>query len=107
MKDADGFFMFSNYENLPCVIAEALACGLPVLSSDVGGISEHINDSNGLLVQAGDEEALLSAFNSLLNNLKEKKYKPEDLRDYAIKHFSYMEVSKKFHEIYTAVLNHA
>lgn len=107
MKDADGFFMFSNYENLPCVIVEALACGLPVLSSDVGGISEHINASNGLLVKAGDEKALLNAFNNLIDNLKEKKYKPEDLRGYAVKHFSYKEVSKKFHEIYTAVLNHA
>ena len=95
MGRADCFFMFSNYENLPVVILEALACGVPVISSDVGGIAEHIHDDNGLLVPARDEDALLKAFNTMLDNLKAKKYKTEALRDYAIKNFSYESVCKK------------
>jgi glycosyltransferase involved in cell wall biosynthesis len=105
MKSADCLFMFSNYENLPVVIVEALACGVPVLSSDVGGIAEHIHEDNGLLVPAGDEEALLKAFNKMLDNLKENKYNREALRDYAVKNFSYVEVGKKFHHIYSEILH--
>ena len=63
-------------------------------------IHEHIHDSNGLLVPAGDEDALLHAFNQMLNNLKEKKYNGGSLREYAVKNFSYVEVSKKFHQVY-------
>jgi glycosyltransferase involved in cell wall biosynthesis len=40
------------------VILEAFACGLPVLSTDVGGISEVVNDpARGLLVTPGDQNA--------------------------------------------------
>ncbi len=106
MKNADALFLFSNYENMPVVVAEALACGIPVLSSNVGGINEHICEENGLLVPAGDEEALLKAFNTLLNNLAEKKYNAAALHDYAVKNFSYEEVSKKFHDIYSDALKH-
>ncbi len=105
MGSADCLFMFSNYENLPVVIVESLACGLPVLSSDVGGIAEHITESNGILVPAGDEDALLKGFNTMLDNLMEKKYDAMALRDYAVKNFSYLEVSKKFHHIYSQALN--
>ncbi|MCC6599381.1 MAG: glycosyltransferase, partial [Crocinitomicaceae bacterium] len=43
--------LFSNYENLPCVIAEALASGIPVISTATGGIGEHISEDRGVLVQ--------------------------------------------------------
>ncbi|MFM7078402.1 MAG: glycosyltransferase, partial [Bacteroidota bacterium] len=43
MQSADAMVMFSNYENLPCTIVESICCGVPVISSDVGGIREHVN----------------------------------------------------------------
>lgn len=54
--------LFSRYENLPCVILEALCCGLPVISTAVGGITEVVNATNGLLVQSEDEKELTEAF---------------------------------------------
>lgn len=61
LQQADVLVHFSDYENLPCVINEALCCGIPVISSEVGGITELINDSNGMLVPPKDIKALTEA----------------------------------------------
>ena len=50
MRNSDAFVLFSLYENMPCVVLEALCCGLPVITSDVGGLKEVINQENGVLV---------------------------------------------------------
>ena len=105
MRNSDAFILFSNYENLPCVMVEALASGLPVVSSRVGGIPEHINDNNGILVDARDETALLNALKQMLDNLSNGKYNKAALNKYAVEHFSYENVSKRFHDIYSLILN--
>lgn len=61
LAGADFMVMFSNYENMPVVILEALACGLPVVATRVGGIPEMINTRNGLLVEPNDEVAFKEA----------------------------------------------
>lgn len=66
MRKADCFVLFSHYENLPCVIAEALCCGVPVIATDVGGVPEMIDSSNGLLIKPGDTAALTTAMQKLL-----------------------------------------
>lgn len=65
MKEADAFVLFSDFENLPCVILEALCCGLPVISSDVGGIREVVTAENGILVNNITEDALYTAMQQL------------------------------------------
>lgn len=66
MQSADALVHFSKYENLPCVVNEALCCGLPVLSSNVGGIAELINPTNGMLVEEGNVSALANALYNYL-----------------------------------------
>jgi glycosyltransferase involved in cell wall biosynthesis len=47
------------YENFPCAIAEAYACGVPVLASSVGSIKELVKDHRtGLHFRAGDRDDL-------------------------------------------------
>ena len=104
MRNADCFVLFSNYENLPCVIIEALASGIPIVSSSVGGIAEHINDDFGVLVPPMDNEALLISLSKMIDNLYLEKYDAQQLRDYANNNFSYIKVSEKFHMIYHQVL---
>jgi len=103
MRESNFFLMFSNYENLPCVIVEALAAGLPVVSSTAGGIPEHISEDKGVLVEPKDENALFIACNYMLNNFQ--KYDKQKLHQYAQDRFSYKSVGNRLTEIYRICLN--
>jgi glycosyltransferase involved in cell wall biosynthesis len=60
MRDARALILPSLcYENFPSVLAEAFACGLPVLGSRLGSIAELIRDGEtGRLFDAGDVQSL-------------------------------------------------
>lgn len=56
LRAANGFVLFSHWEGMPNVVLEALAAGLPVISTDVEGVAEIINDGQtGWIVKAGDD----------------------------------------------------
>jgi glycosyltransferase involved in cell wall biosynthesis len=104
MRSSDCFVLFSNYENLPVVIIEALASGLPVVSSDVGGIHEHINAERGVLVPHKNEKVLTMALDQMANDIRNKRYDAARLSRYADENFSYEKVSEKFHHLYQRIL---
>lgn len=54
-RNSDVFVMYSEAENAPCVITEALSYGLPVISNDVGGISEMLTTENGIIINGSSE----------------------------------------------------
>lgn len=54
------------YENSPTVIMEALSVGTPVIASNIGGISELVEERDGTLVEPGDTEALREAIKKLI-----------------------------------------
>ncbi len=68
MQGAHAYVMFSHFENQPCTILEALCCGTPVISSNVGGISEELNTENGVLVEAENHEKFVEALVFMLQN---------------------------------------
>lgn len=102
-RQSDALVMFSRYENLPCVILEAICSGLPVISTDVGGISEIINEENGILIPSENENTLLNAIDHLLDNLG--KYNKEKIASSAQKKFNYEVVGKQFDEAYKEVIS--
>ena len=101
-QNADFFVLFSNFENLPCVIVEAFASGVPVLSTSVGGIAEILSSERGILIPQGDEEALLQSMNQMLNHCHE--YDREAIRDYAIKTFAAQSIGQQIFEVYKKVV---
>ncbi len=63
------FVLPSYFEGLPMAILEAMGCGLPVISTPVGGIPEIITaGKNGLLVQPGDIAGLQQAIQHLVED---------------------------------------
>ncbi len=102
MRQSDAFILFSNYENLPCVISEALCIGLPVISSDVGGVNEMVDDSNGVLIVSKDEKTLCNKMSYMIDNYI--KYDTLNIRKNAIEKYSYDEVGQQFINIYKDVL---
>ena len=98
----DFFVLFSNFENLPCVIVESFASGVPVLSTRVGGIAEIVSPERGVLVQAEDENALLEQMNYLLDHYDD--YDREAIRQYALKSFSMEEIGQQIYRQYKRLL---
>jgi glycosyltransferase involved in cell wall biosynthesis len=66
---ADIFINTSHVDNMPVTIVEACAMGLPVITTDVGGIKDLLIDGEtGLLVPDDDDEAMCKAITRLLND---------------------------------------
>ena len=104
LASGDFLVLSSNYENMPVVILEAFACGLPVVSTNVGGISEIVNESNGLLVPPHDAEKLADAMQKMLESYQ--NYDANTLRDSIIKKCSNEAVGKLLNSLYASTLSH-
>ncbi len=102
LRNADALVMFSYYENLPCVILEALCTGVPVISSDVGGIREVVNSENGILIEAGNEGRLIEAMKEMISNYT--VYEKDLISQHANEEFSYQKVGKEILQVYEEVL---
>ncbi len=98
LQSASVFVLFSNYENQPCVILEAFACGVPVISTDVGGIAEIFPKDFGYLIPAKDENALAEKLISIAR--RSSAYPAELMHKYADKNFSPEAIAGKYDALY-------
>ena len=104
MQQSDIFILFSNYENLPCVILESFSCGLPVISTNVGGIAEYFPDNFGQLILKNDKIALLKAITSYHNT--DAKHSKIKMHKYVKSNFSPAIICNNFTELYNKSLTH-
>lgn len=66
---AHAYLMSSDYEGLPQTVLEAMAAGLPIISTKAGGVVDVVeHEKNGLLVDCGDQEGLIHAMERLIQS---------------------------------------
>lgn len=101
MRESDFYIQSSHYETLSVVIAEALCCGLPVLSTAVGAIPEIVNETSGILVPDNATKELATAFGLMLDSCHD--YSTEKIRENAVNQFSSGAILQKFNAFYKLV----
>lgn len=90
--DYDIFINTSNIDNMPVSIIEAMALGLPVVTTNVGGIKYLINNNiNGILVNPDDSQAMTNAIVNLIKNgagniAKKAREQAEEFQWEVVKH---------------------
>ena len=99
LSSGDFLVLSSNYENMPVVILEALASGLPVVSTNVGGIKEMIDDTKGILVEPRNKEALAEAMIKMIETYK--SYDANYLRNSVIEKYGYESVGRFLSGLYS------
>lgn len=97
MRRSDCFVLFSNFETFSVVIAEAWSCGLPVIYSKCGGLTEINHPNLGIQIERRDEQALFESMISFCRN--DQVFDPSEMTKFA-QQFHPSTVAKMFTEIY-------
>jgi glycosyltransferase involved in cell wall biosynthesis len=94
----------SLYDNLPFACLEAMACGKPVVASQVGGITEIIQqDETGLLVPPNDPQALADALIALLEDRQRRQALGHNARTYIEENFSCVRAAEASLSLYSQI----
>ncbi|MFD1359100.1 glycosyltransferase family 4 protein [Fictibacillus halophilus] len=105
LDSSDIFVLSTNYEGLPLSIIEAMSKKLPVIATDVGGVSELIEQNlTGILVKNRDANGLAENIDFLIKNPKKRvEMGNAGFQKYSTE-FSLQNMLTKTHEIYTNIL---
>jgi glycosyltransferase involved in cell wall biosynthesis len=105
LADGDLFVLPSRTEAMPNAVIEAMAAGLPVVASDVGGIPELIaHDRTGLLVPAGDPAALAAAVTELMTDPARAAALGRSARAFIAREFGFGRMVARFEELYLSAI---
>jgi glycosyltransferase involved in cell wall biosynthesis len=105
-KETKVLIISSRFEGLPTTLLEAMATGTPVLSTDVGGISEIISSGkNGFLFSPTNIDAGAAQLEKLLSDPKLRQKLALSAHSKIVKQFSWQQISLKYHKIYQKLVN--
>lgn len=99
----DLFVMSSRTEGLPLVMVEAMASGVAVVSTAVGGIPDVLADGAGELVPAEDAEALATAMSALLDDEQRRGRVAAEGLARAVERYSLVEMARRYAELYRRI----
>ena len=105
MVAADVFVLPSLSEGFPTVIVEAMASGIPIVATKVGGVPEIIKDGeNGFLVEPMNSEEIAEKVLLLLNNDELRKRISEKNKE-EVKKYNWESIAEKLEEIYFGIIS--
>ena len=102
---ADLFLLTSGSESFGLAPLEAMACGVPVVCSDVGGLPELVAGSEaGFLCPLGDIDAFAKACIKILTNDSLHAEMAQHAREYAVRHYDTHAIVAQYEEYYEEVI---
>jgi glycosyltransferase involved in cell wall biosynthesis len=101
---SDIYVITSVEDNLPNTVMEAIACGLPVLSFETGGIPEMVQHlQSGYIAQYKSIEDICKGLDELLHNVDLAQFS-KNARSYCLENFSEVVISEKYTKKYQSLL---
>jgi glycosyltransferase involved in cell wall biosynthesis len=105
LPNLDLHVMSSFTEGLPVILLEASAAGVASVATAVGGIPEVLDDGqSGYLVSSGDAPTLAQRIITLLDNDTQRQKMGRAARDRVRRDFSFTSMSRKYHELFDALV---
>lgn len=105
MAVADVLLLPSEREAFGLVALEAMACGVPVVASNTGGLPEVvIEGQTGSLVPVGDTEGMAQAVLGLLQSPEQHRWMAQQARLRAVEHFSPQRILPQYLDLYQKTL---
>ncbi len=104
LNASDIFVLASLWEGNPMSVQEAMASGLPVIGTRVGGVPELVEDGiSGLIVPPNDEHALVRALQTLINQPDLRKQMGERALQRARTHFDIRNTVRAYETLYEQI----
>ncbi len=103
---ADIFTLFSHYEAFGLVFFEAMVCGVPVLTHDVGANRELLTHGS-VVVPRFDQQAAADQLVRLVNDTDYRHQLGQEAKEYALKEFTWSAVAGKYLDLYQTPLRGA
>ena len=100
LLQSDLLIITSKNEGFPLVIMEAMMCGVVPITTNVGGITIHVDDSNGYLINYNSQ--MIQTFTGILKNISRTKIEPKSksAKIYANKHFTKQNFISTYQKIF-------
>jgi glycosyltransferase involved in cell wall biosynthesis len=105
LRASDVFVLSSRWEGNPLSVMEAMAAGLPVVSTAVGGVPELVREGvTGLLVPSEDAGALAQALQALVDDPARRQAMGSAARQHAVAHFDIRHTARGYEQLYETLL---
>ena len=105
LNNASVFVLSSEYEGLPLSVLEAMASGLPIITTDAGGVIDIVkNNINGIIVQKNNIQALADAMIKICEN--DNCIKKMGNESYLLsKMYDIKKMAKEYENLYIRLIN--
>jgi N-acetyl-alpha-D-glucosaminyl L-malate synthase BshA len=105
---SDVLLLPSELESFGLVALEAMACEVPVIATQVGGIPEVVRDGiDGFLYKVGDIKAMANGVTSILTNPSMRERMGKSARDHATQEFCASKIVLRYEDLYRQTIEEA